>query len=88
VWSWLDVAQALLQRQDFLAAVIVCYGFALTTVRTQVGAKQGATLRLIQQNSVPIVGKVGGLEHLQAMRAEFDHALVRNHLGGAAGQNR
>jgi len=86
VWSSRDVAQTLLQGEDFLAAVLVCYCFAQAGVRAQVGTKEGVALRLIEQNSVPIVGKVRGLEYLQAMRAEFDHALIRDNLGWPQGK--
>jgi len=81
VWPCWDVAQALLQREDFLAAVLFCHCFALAAVRAQVGTKEGAALRLIEQNSVPIVGEVWGLKHLQAMRAEFDDTLIHDSLG-------
>src|SRR5215510_7852901 len=81
VWPCRDIAQTLLQREDFLAAVIVCHGFALATVCAQVGTKEGAAMCLIEQNSVPIMGKVRGLEHLQAMRAECNDILIRYSLG-------
>src|SRR5262245_26111301 len=81
-----DVAQTLLQREDFLAAVIVCHCFALAAMRAQVGTKQGAAMRFIKQNSVPIVGKVRGLKHVQAMRAKFDDTLICDSLGWPQGK--
>src|SRR5215470_18836706 len=81
VWPCRDIAQALLQCEDFFAAVLVCHCFALAAVRTQVGTKEGAAMRLIEQNSVPVVGKVRGLEHLQAMRTEFNNPLIRDSPG-------
>ena len=44
----------------------------MATVGAQVGTKEGVALRLIEQNSIPVVGKVRGFEHLQTMRAEFN----------------
>src|ERR1043166_4621715 len=70
MWPCRDVAQALLQCEDFLAAVLVCHCFALAAVRAQIGTKESAALCLIEQNSVPVMGKVRGLEHVQAMRSE------------------
>ena len=81
VWPCRDVAQALLQCENFLATVLVCYCFALAAMRTQVGTKEGAAMRLIEQNSVPVVGKVRSLEHLQAMRAEVNDPLIRDSPG-------
>src|SRR5262249_7235244 len=81
-----NVAQTLLQREDFLAAGIVCHCFALAAVCAQGGTKEGAAMRLIEQNSVPIMGKVRGLKHLQAMRAKFDDALIRDSLGWPQGK--
>src|SRR5215510_7676698 len=86
VWPCRDIAQTLLQREDFLAAVIVCHGFALATVCAQVGTKEGAAMCLIEQNSVPIVGKVRGLKHVQAMCAKFDDALIRDSPGWPQGK--
>ena len=86
VWPCRDVAQALLQGENFLAAIIVCHCFALAAVRAQVGTKESLALRLIEQNSVPIMGKVWGLEYVQAMRAEFDHALIRHSAGWPQGK--
>ena len=76
-----DVTQALLQCEDFLAAVILCYCFALAAVRAQVGTKESLAMCLIEQNGVPVVGKVRGLEHLQTMRTEFNDTLICDSLG-------
>ena len=86
VWPCRDVAQALLQCEDFLAAIIVCHCFALAAVRAQVGTKESLAMRLIEQNSVPVMGKVRGLEHVQAMRAEFNDPLIRDSLGWPQGK--
>src|SRR5215470_19831188 len=86
VWPCRDVAQALLQCEDFLAAIIVCHCFALAAVCTKVGTKESLTMCLIEQNGVPVVGKVRGLEHLQTMRTEFNDTLICDSLGWTQGK--
>ena len=76
-----DIAQTLLQCEDFLAAVILCHCFALAAVRAQVRTKESLAMCLIEQNGAPVVGKVRGLEHLQPMRTECNAPLVCDSLG-------